>query len=397
MENASVAQLRPESGRQTYYPPAIFSAGEIINDTYEVIRYLGIGASGVVYHCSHKDLNNFQLAMKVFFSPSIGSQHDLERFKRELLAAYRVSHPNVIRCYDLILSPGIIAFTMEYIGGGSLADRIGRTGPLPINQVIDILVAICSGLQAIHDSGIIHRDLKPANILITEEGNIKITDFGIARMEANGRISPRGVLGTVEYVSPEYCSQGQVDARSDIYSLGCIAYELLSARVPFRGEAPAQTICMKMDRDPLSVQRYREDCPDALASIVHKALERNPLQRFQSAELMLKDLVSLQERLQRDNKLQVSDEPVNEELTIEEKLRTLKDPRRRRSQKAKDYKYKRFGGRTLGVNDRFLKLFAVMTLVLWLGSVALWFYAGKSSVESHTLGMNFTSSFKSRF
>ncbi len=361
-----------------YYPPALFSPGEVVHNSYEVVRYLGIGASGMVYQCRHRELNNYLVAMKVFFSPSIGSVDDLERFKRELLVAYRVSHANVVRCYDLILSPELIAFTMEFIGGGSLADKIARFGPQPIERVVDILAATCSGLAAIHEAGIIHRDLKPANILLTTEGNIKITDFGIARMASGGRMSPRGILGTVEYVSPEYCQSGEIDQRSDLYSLGVVAYELLSGRVPFRGDAPAQTICMKIDRDALPIQNYRRDCPDVLAEIVHKALSRRPGDRYQSAQAMFEDLRKLQLRLHRDKHLSVADEADDADEARADEMELIKSrvlPPKRRGAPAR--RYRKFGGAAQGVNHRMLHVFATLSLMAWVCTVAFWIYSGR--------------------
>lgn len=364
-----------------YYPPALFSPGEIVHNTYEIVQYLGIGASGVVYQCRHRELNNYLVAMKVFFSPSLGSEDDLERFKRELLVAYRVSHPNVVRCFDLVLTPNLIAFTMEYLGGGNLADQIARFGPMPVDKVVDLLAAACSGLSAIHKAGIIHRDLKPANILLTSEGNLKITDFGIARMNSGGRMSPRGILGTVEYVSPEYCKSGDVDPRSDLYSLGVIAYELLSGRVPFRGEAPAQTICMKIDRDALPIQNYRRDCPDVLAEIVHKALSRKPGDRYQSADEMFDALRAVQLRFHRDKHLQVADE----EPMVDDDSESVHDafsgsrvlPPQKRRPAARNYQ--KFGGKTMGLNQRVLHMFAATSFFLWVFMVAFWIFTGRAT------------------
>lgn len=367
-----------------YYPPALFSPGEIVHNTYEIVQYLGIGASGVVYQCRHRELNNYLVAMKVFFSPSVSSVDDLERFKRELLVAYRVSHPNVVRCFDLVLTPNLIAFTMEYLGGGNLADQLSRLGPLPVDKVVDILAAACSGLAAIHQAGIIHRDLKPANILMTAEGNIKITDFGIARMASSGRMSPRGILGTVEYVSPEYCKSGDVDCRSDLYSLGVIAYELLSGRVPFRGEAPAQTICMKIDRDALPIQNYRRECPDVLAEIVHKALARRPEQRYQSADEMYAALRALQRRFHRDKHLQVADE----ETATDDVMSSgdafagsrILPPRSRQNEPRE---YRKFGGRSHNIPQRMLHVFAATSFFLWVFTVAFWIYTGRYNAFIH--------------
>ncbi|HQH29013.1 MAG TPA: serine/threonine-protein kinase, partial [Oligoflexia bacterium] len=216
------------------------------------------------------------------------------RFRNEIVASYAVSHPNVVRAYEYFRDGDLIAFTMEYIGGGDLADRINNDDEIPIDEIIGMLCQMASGMQAIHDAGIIHRDLKPENILITSQGSIKITDFGIARRGTGPKLTEHGgVVGTIDYVSPEYLERGQVDERSDIYAMGVMAYEMITTEAPFRGKSVIETMTMRLRTDPEPPHYLRPDCPVALSNIVLKAMARNPERRYQSAAEILDDLEAL--------------------------------------------------------------------------------------------------------
>lgn len=273
-------------------------AGCIVNGRYEVVKCLGAGSMGMVYACRHRELAGHIVAMKVLFSEVARDDVAAARFRNEIVASYGVSHPNVVRAYEYFRDGDLIAFTMEYIGGGDLADRIAADEDISIEEVVKMLCQITSGVQAIHEAGIIHRDLKPENILITTQGNIKITDFGIARMGTGTKLTEHGgVVGTIDYVSPEYLERGQVDARSDIYAMGVIVYEMITGEPPFRGKSVIETMTMRLRSDPEPVHHLRLDCPVALSNIVLKAMARDPEERYQSAKEMLEDVESLKESL----------------------------------------------------------------------------------------------------
>ncbi len=352
-------QLNPPSSG-----PALFFPGSIVCNSYEVLRFLGIGSSGVVYECRHKELNNHPVAMKVFSAQAARSVEEIERFKHELLAAYQVNHPNVVRGYELITTKEFIAFTMEFVGGGSLADRISLHQQLELKQVVDIMLAICAGLEGIHGSGIVHRDLKPGNILITSEGNIKIADFGISYSERASRLNPEKLVGTVEYVSPEYIRDGKTDARSDLYSLGVIAYEMLAGRVPFEGHTAFQTLFMRLERDAERVAKYREDCPKLLSEIIARALLRNPAERYQSATEMKKDVLALQEQMLHKTHLRPKQE-IRSALLPSQAALAKRRPKRRPSPLP------------LYQRSHFIHAFAATSLMFWLATIAVWFYYGK--------------------
>ncbi len=265
--------------------------GTIVNGRYEVVKCLGTGSMGLVYACRHRELAGHIVAMKVLFSEVASDEVAAARFRNEIVASYGVSHPNVVRAYEYFKDGDLIAFTMEYIGGGDLADRISGDDPLSIDEIVTMLCQIAAGVQAIHEAGIIHRDLKPENILLTGQGEVKITDFGIARTNAGPRLTEHGgVVGTIDYVSPEYLDQGQVDRRSDIYAMGVIAYEMVTGVAPFEGKSVVETMTLRLRTDPKPPHQIRLDCPLALSSIILRALAREPSERYQQADEMLADL-----------------------------------------------------------------------------------------------------------
>ncbi|MCB0358609.1 MAG: serine/threonine protein kinase [Bdellovibrionales bacterium] len=273
--------------------------GTVVNGRYEVVKCLGTGSMGMVYACRHRELSGHLVAMKVLFAEVARDAVAAQRFRNEIVASYGVSHPNVVRAYEYFRDGDLIAFTMEYIDGGDLADRIGTDDPITVPEIVRMLTQMCSGVQAIHDAGIVHRDLKPENILLTQSGDIKITDFGIARCGQGPRLTEHnGVVGTIDYVSPEYLEQGQVDTRSDIYALGVLAYELITGEAPFKGKSMIETMTMRLRTDPAPPSTLRPDCPEGLDRIVLRAMTRDPGQRYQRAAEMEGDLQQLAEALE---------------------------------------------------------------------------------------------------
>jgi len=267
-----------------------FLPGDIIASRFEVIRPLRDGCQGAIYLVRHIDFPERKIAMKVLLlDQKEGFEITAARFRNEVKAAYSVTHPNVVRVYDYVREGRTIAFSMEYVVGGDLADLLAYEEPLKINQVVNILEQICHGVQAIHEAGIIHRDLKPENILINKQGEVKISDFGTARMGTTlGRKG--GITGTVAYLSPEYLKDGQLDARSDLYSLGIVAFEMITGQTPFKGDSLIETLTMRLHEMAPSIKEFNKDCPTSLCNIVDKLLSLNPDDRFDSAESLLKEL-----------------------------------------------------------------------------------------------------------
>lgn len=266
-------------------------SGTIVNKRYEIVRCLGTGSMGLVYACRHKELGDHLVAMKVLFSNVARDEVAFARFKNEIVASYGVNHPNVVRAYEYFKEGDLVAYTMEYVEGGDLADRMSEAAVFNIDECIRLMKQTCAGLQAIHEAGIIHRDLKPENILLDNKGNVKITDLGIARTQKGPRLTEHGgVVGTMQYVSPEYLEEGLVEESSDIYALGVIAYELIVGDEPFKGQTAVEQMTLRLRTDPEPLYLRRSDCPLPLSNIVLKAMARKVEDRYKSAKEMLEDL-----------------------------------------------------------------------------------------------------------
>lgn len=272
--------------------------GTVLGGKYEVVKCLGKGSMGLVYACRHRELQGQIVAVKVLFPEVAEDKVSSARFKNEILASYGVSHPNVVRAYEYLTDRDLVAYTMEYVGGGDLAERLSSDERMPIAEIVRLLAQMAAGCQAIHDADIVHRDLKPENILLTKEGNVKIADFGIARNRHGPKLTEHGgVVGTIDYVAPEYMLKSQVDWRSDIYALGILAYEMVTGEPPFRGESVYATMTKRLKTDPDSPSKLRPDCPPELDAIILKAMQRDPENRYQASIDMFYDLQSLATKL----------------------------------------------------------------------------------------------------
>ncbi len=270
---------------------ATLQPGTVISGRYEVVKCLGAGSMGLVYACRHRELAGHLVAVKVLFPDVAKDAVAAARFRNEIVASYGVSHPNVVRAYEYFRDGDLVAYTMEFVGGGDLADKLASGDRMPISVIIRYLAQITSGVQSIHEAGIVHRDLKPENILLTQEGDVKITDFGIARTGHGPKLTEHGgVVGTIDYVSPEYLEKGQVDARSDIYAIGVLGYEMITGQSPFKGDSVIATMQARLRADPPQPIQYRPDCPSRLNEIILRAMERDPEQRYQASIEIYRDL-----------------------------------------------------------------------------------------------------------
>lgn len=272
--------------------------GTVIGGKYEVVKCLGSGSMGLVYACRHRELQGQMVAAKVLFPEVAQDRVASARFRNEILASYGVSHPNVVRAYEYLRDGELVAYTMEFVGGGDLAERLGQPERMTIAEIIRILSQMAAGVQAIHDAGIVHRDLKPENILLTNEGNVKIADFGIARNRHGPKLTEHGgVVGTIDYVAPEYMLRSQVDWRSDIYAVGILAYEMVTGEAPFRGDSVYATMTKRLKTDPEPPSSLRSDCSPDLDAIILKAMQREPENRYQAGMDMFFDLQKLASEL----------------------------------------------------------------------------------------------------
>ncbi len=266
----------------------------MISGRYKIISALGQGAMGDVYLCSHKDLQEKLFVLKVLKPEISNDETIMKRFHNEVIAALNVSHENVVRAYEFIKEDPLVGYTMEYIRGGDLADKMMINSQLSIELIIDYLFQMCAGTAALHRHGIIHRDLKPENILITEDNVVKISDFGISMIDKNSRMTETGaLLGSTNYIAPEYIQYQKVDERTDIYALGIIAYEMVTGTDPF----PGDNIFIKMQQrtqvNPYDPRMYRNDCPEKLALWINHAITISPKDRFQTCLEMVEALAEI--------------------------------------------------------------------------------------------------------
>jgi len=259
--------------------------GDVLANRYKIQRLLGRGGMGAVY-LAHDEVLGDVVALKVISSAwATDEAAMIERFKREAAAARKVSSPNVIRIHDLgEARPGLLYLSMEYFQGRTLADVIAARGLVPIGDCLDYLGQICTGLGAAHDAGVIHRDLKPGNVLVGERNAIKIIDFGLAKATATEGMTATGMLmGTPYYMSPEQVRGRRVDAASDIYSLGALAYHLVTGRPPFSGENAIAIGFAHLSEIPPPPRQLRADTPEALDATIVASLAKDPLARPHTA------------------------------------------------------------------------------------------------------------------
>jgi serine/threonine-protein kinase len=267
--------------------------GDLLAQRYQVQRLLGRGGMGAVYLANDEVLGE-QVALKIIASSSAPWDPSLvERFRREAAAARKISSPNVIRIHDLgEAAPGLLYISMEYFPGRTLAQVMAQRGILPLETCRDYLQQICVGLAAAHAASVIHRDLKPANIMVGERDAVRIIDFGLAKARAEEGLTATGaLLGTPLYMAPEQVRGKAIDARTDIYALGAMAFHMVTGRPPFVGENPIATGFAHLTEAPLRARSLRPDLPQAWDDVIFAALAKAPADRPDSA-LAFRDRLS---------------------------------------------------------------------------------------------------------
>jgi len=294
---ACAAPLKETSSRTIRIPTFEVSRGQIFAGRYEVIESLGQGGMGKVFKAFDRKVSEV-VAVKLI-KPEISiDAASIERFKNELKIARKITHRNVCRMYDLGEDAGLQYITMEYVAGEDLKRFIRRAGALSPGRAINIALQVCDGLSEAHHLGVIHRDLKPQNIMIDQDGNAKIMDFGIARFSALERMTGSGVIiGTPEYMSPEQADLKDVDARSDIYSLGIVLYEMVTGRMPFDGETALSIILKHKMDNATDVRSFNPQISHALAAIIAKCMEKDPAKRFQTSDELRDELARVEKAL----------------------------------------------------------------------------------------------------
>jgi len=247
---------------------------------YVIEREIGSGGMGTVYLARRENAEE-RVALKVLPASLARESGFVARFQREVSALEKLKNPHVVELYDSGVDDNdLYYYAMEYIAGTTLADHVRNTGRIEWREAIDIAVQVCSALKAAHDAGVIHRDLKPSNLLITDGGQVKLTDFGVAQVFAGTRLTKTGgVIGTVEYMSPEQAKGGRVTKQSDLYSLGAVLYAMLTGRPPFTGKTTLEVIQKHQHGRFDTPRRYVPDLPIWLDDLVCQLLEKEPEKR----------------------------------------------------------------------------------------------------------------------
>jgi serine/threonine-protein kinase len=261
----------------------------LFDGRYRIQRKLGAGGMADVYLAEDQELGR-RVAIKILNGRHANDDQFIERFRREAKNAAALNHPNIVSIYDRGEAEDTYYIAMEFLDGRTLKELVVGRGAAPINVAIEYARQILSALRFAHRHGIVHRDIKPHNVLVDGEGRVKVTDFGIARAGTSQMTETGSIVGTAQYLSPEQARGGEVDPRSDLYSLGIVLYELLTGKTPFDGETPVEIAMKHLSNTPQPPSKLRPDIPPELDMVVMRALAKNPDDRYQSADEMEADL-----------------------------------------------------------------------------------------------------------
>lgn len=266
---------------------------------YRIVRPLGHGGMGTVYEAVNVETGE-RAAIKVL-APALAREADFrQRFEVEIEALRMLRHPNIVRLFGFGEQEGQLYYVMELVEGDSLEDELRRGRRFTWREVAQIAIEVCRALRHAHDRGVIHRDLKPANLLLASNGQVKLSDFGIARLFGNTRLTAAGnVLGTVEFLAPEQADSRPLGPRTDLYSLGGVMYALLAGRPPFKGKSLAELLDMQRHAEPEPVRHYAPDAPAEMEDIIQQLLRKDPEARIANATLLSRRLEAMLHALSR--------------------------------------------------------------------------------------------------
>lgn len=269
----------------------LLNPGSVLGDRYEIIEKIGSGGMAVVYRGKDKKLDRY-VTIKVLREEFIGDEEFIERFRSEACSAARLSHPNIVRVYDVGEDGDINYIVMEYIHGDTLKTAIRKKAPFDSRSTINVAIQIASALSQAHKAHIVHRDIKPQNILVGTDGVVKVTDFGIARAaRATTMTTTANAAGSVHYFSPEQARGGYVDEKSDIYSLGITMFEMITGVLPFQGNNSVSIALEHINEELPDIRQYNPNCTPSLEGIIKKATMKKADERYANIDLLLADLM----------------------------------------------------------------------------------------------------------
>ena len=294
--------------------------GQIVKERYEILEILGEGGMAFVYKARDTQLERF-VAIKTLKPNYVNQETFVDRFKREAKTAANLNHPNIVQIFDWGIEDEPY-FVMEYIEGNTLTSIISKNRTISLSDILFIGAQVSSGLHAAHQKGLVHRDIKPGNIMITPDGKVKVTDFGIVSLQnEESDITKTGsILGTASYISPEQAQGKPVSIESDLYSLGTVLYELITGKAPFSGDSPISTATKHLTEKPEKPSLFRRDLPKGVESAILKLLEKATYDRFKSAEdlraTLLQQRKSLQSEQTRENLVDLTNPKVKLRFTL---------------------------------------------------------------------------------
>tara|TARA_B100000214_G_scaffold55281_1_gene35303 strand:- start:130 stop:1899 length:1770 start_codon:yes stop_codon:yes gene_type:complete len=294
--------------------------GQIVKERYEILQVLGEGGMAFVYKARDTQLERF-VAIKTLKPNYVNQETFVDRFKREAKTAANLNHPNIVQIFDWGIEEEPY-FVMEYIEGDTLTSIISKNKTISLSDILFIGAQVSNGLHAAHQKGLVHRDIKPGNIMITPDGKVKVTDFGIVSLQnEESDITKTGsVLGTASYISPEQAQGKPVSIESDLYSLGTVLYELIAGKTPFSGDSPISTATKHLTEKPEKLSMFRKDLPKGVENAILKLLEKATYDRFKSAEdlraALLQQRKMLQSEQTRENLVDLTNPKIKLRFTL---------------------------------------------------------------------------------